>query len=126
MQVLRLPFPFDKLRVRVAQDDNGEGGTRIFAPALRDGVDGGIASPGFRCASPWAIFMLSLRESLRRWDGRGIPGPKIETLRRAQGRLSTPSTKTYPFPQRAKVARRGPRLWGTWRDSIAVPDHRGC
>ena len=37
----------------------------IFVPALRDGVDGGIASPGFRCASPWAIFTFSLRENGR-------------------------------------------------------------
>jgi hypothetical protein len=43
---------------------------------------GEIADPGFRPprrTSPWAILAFSLRERLRREDGRGIPGPKNGT-----------------------------------------------
>jgi hypothetical protein len=36
-----------------------------FAPTLRDGDLVADSDPGFRCASPWAIFMFSLRENLR-------------------------------------------------------------
>jgi hypothetical protein len=33
-----------------------------FASSLRDEAIERNADPGFRCASPWAIFELSLRE----------------------------------------------------------------
>jgi len=57
---LRMTTVFFTLRMTAAKGVPG-----IFVPALRDGVDGGIASPGFRCASPWAIFTFSLRENGR-------------------------------------------------------------
>jgi hypothetical protein len=40
MQVLRLPFPFDKLRVRVAQDDN-----RIFTLRMTTAKEAPAYSP---------------------------------------------------------------------------------
>ena len=49
-------------RSKIARKSAGFCCAKSFAAALRGAGNNGDAVPGLRCATPWAIFMCSLRE----------------------------------------------------------------